>query len=416
MTTKTAARPKRPAMQIYVPPKLRTALERKSSCERLSEPVTANGDLYAETKDVQETKSPQADQHKLPAMQPQLRTAQERQNSCERLSEAAPVNRDLHAETGDVQETKSPQADQHKRPAMQVFLPPQLRIAQEHQSSCENLSEPALVNGDLLAETKDLQEPKLPQTDEHKRLAIHVPLQSQLPTEKERQNSSERLSEPAPVNGDLHAESKDVQETKSPQAEQHKRPAVRTYVPPQLRTAQARPSSSDDSSTSAQPAQTEPSFKSLKIKQKSKEAVAVAEADKLAQKLGTVSVSKATSSESAPAPLISGFEDNGLLVMESWEKPAVVKVPLGVASSKVLLPEPTLNYGELQHIIELYGFPPTLESSHLQTELRGFEDSGFVLKWVDDSHCLAVFSSPTEATTALTQISGILIKVGTPLR
>ncbi|VDM01628.1 unnamed protein product [Schistocephalus solidus] len=244
-------------------------------------------------------------------------------------------------------------APRSKRPAMQVYLPPQLRITQECPSSCDHLSEPASVDEDLHIETKDLQEPN------------------------------------------------------SLQEDQHKHPAARVYVPPQLRIAQAQPIYSDGSSDSGQRAPIDSSSKSLKNKRQSKEPTVETESDELAQRLGAVSVSQATS-EPAPAPVANEF-DNGLLVIESREK-AALKVPLGVASSQVLRPEPPLNYGELQHIIELYDFPPTIDSVHLQTELRGFEDSGFVLKWVDDTHCLVVFSSPTEAATALKQISGILLK------
>ncbi|KAL7063239.1 hypothetical protein AAHC03_02044 [Spirometra sp. Aus1] len=244
-------------------------------------------------------------------------------------------------------------APRPKRPAMQIYLPPQLRISQARPSSCERLSGPASVDETPHLGAKDLQEPKIPQAD------------------------------------------------------QHEHSTARVYVPPQLRVGQAQPSSPEGVSDSVQPTQTEQSSKSLKTKRKPKEVAAEAESDELAQRLEAVSVSKGPSA-SAPAPIANEF-DNGLLVIESREK-AVVKVPLGVPSSQVLRPEPTLNYDELQHVIELYDFPPTIESSHLQAELRGFEDSGFVLKWVDDTHCLAVFSSPTEAATALKQISGILMK------
>ncbi|CAL8085767.1 unnamed protein product [Calicophoron daubneyi] len=69
-----------------------------------------------------------------------------------------------------------------------------------------------------------------------------------------------------------------------------------------------------------------------------------------------------------------------------------------------------INYKEFQHVLELYDFPKDATSADLQAELSGFEDSGFYLKWVDDTHCLAVFSSPTEASRALSQISGICLK------
>ncbi|CAH8495690.1 unnamed protein product [Heterobilharzia americana] len=72
--------------------------------------------------------------------------------------------------------------------------------------------------------------------------------------------------------------------------------------------------------------------------------------------------------------------------------------------------EPTLKLKDFQHILELYNFPKDFKDFHLEAELTGFEDSGFYLKWVDDAHCLAVFSSNNEANRALAQISGLLMK------
>ena len=67
--------------------------------------------------------------------------------------------------------------------------------------------------------------------------------------------------------------------------------------------------------------------------------------------------------------------------------------------------------GAFQHIIELYDFPAHLETMTLESELRPFNDSGFILKWVDDTHCLAVFASAFTAEQALRSISGILVKI-----
>ncbi|KAF8565786.1 Growth inhibition and differentiation protein 88 [Paragonimus westermani] len=79
-------------------------------------------------------------------------------------------------------------------------------------------------------------------------------------------------------------------------------------------------------------------------------------------------------------------------------------------SSEASNREPEIDYERFKHVLELYGFSKELDSADLQAELSGFEDSGFYLKWVDDTHCLAVFSSPSEADRALSQISGILFK------
>ncbi|KAF6775156.1 Growth inhibition and differentiation protein 88 [Paragonimus kellicotti] len=78
--------------------------------------------------------------------------------------------------------------------------------------------------------------------------------------------------------------------------------------------------------------------------------------------------------------------------------------------SEISSKEPEIDYERFKHVLELYGFSKELDSADLQAELSGFEDSGFYLKWVDDTHCLAVFSSPLEAERALSQISGILFK------
>ncbi|BHF57134.1 Coiled-coil domain-containing protein r3hcc1l [Sparganum proliferum] len=315
MTTKTAPRPKRPAMQIYLPPQLRISQARPSSCERLSGPAS--------------------------------------------------VDETPHLEAKNVQEPKSPQADQHKHSVARVYVPPQLRVAQAQLSSREGVS-------DSVQPTQTEQSSKSQKTKQKPK---------EVTAETESDEPAQRLEA--------------VSVAKGPTA------SAPAHV------AQAQPSSREGVSDSVQPTQTEQSSKPPKTKRKPKEVAAEAESDELAQRLEAVSVSKGPPA-STIAPIANEF-DNGLLVIESREK-AVVKVPLGVPSSQVLRPEPTLNYDELQHVIELYDFPPTIESSHLQVELRGFEDSGFVLKWVDDTHCLAVFSSPTEAATALKQISGILMK------
>lgn len=69
-----------------------------------------------------------------------------------------------------------------------------------------------------------------------------------------------------------------------------------------------------------------------------------------------------------------------------------------------------IDYTKFEHVIELFAFRKELTTDDLQAELATFKDSGFYLKWVDDEHCLAVFSSPTEAKRALSQISGLLLE------
>ncbi|VDQ10708.1 unnamed protein product [Trichobilharzia regenti] len=49
-----------------------------------------------------------------------------------------------------------------------------------------------------------------------------------------------------------------------------------------------------------------------------------------------------------------------------------------------------LKLSDFQHIIELYNLSKDIECHHLESELTGFQDSGFHLKWVDDEHCLII--------------------------
>jgi hypothetical protein len=60
------------------------------------------------------------------------------------------------------------------------------------------------------------------------------------------------------------------------------------------------------------------------------------------------------------------------------------------------------NSEEYAHIIEIYDFPSEFKNEHIFNafkELIGNQE--FDLKWVDDTHCLGVFSSASVATTAL---------------
>ena len=49
---------------------------------------------------------------------------------------------------------------------------------------------------------------------------------------------------------------------------------------------------------------------------------------------------------------------------------------------------------EFAHVIEIYNFPSDFKSSELAEVFSPFKNGGFELKWVDDTHCLGVFSSP----------------------
>ncbi|VDQ08682.1 unnamed protein product [Trichobilharzia regenti] len=66
--------------------------------------------------------------------------------------------------------------------------------------------------------------------------------------------------------------------------------------------------------------------------------------------------------------------------------------------------EPPLKLSDFQHIIELHNLSKDVGNYRLESELTGFQGSGFYLKCLDDEHCLAVFSSNDEANRALAQI------------
>lgn len=49
---------------------------------------------------------------------------------------------------------------------------------------------------------------------------------------------------------------------------------------------------------------------------------------------------------------------------------------------------------EFGHVLEIYNFPSEFKSSDLSAVFSPFKSGGFELKWVDETHCLGVFSSP----------------------
>uniref|UniRef100_A0A8D0H7S2 R3H domain and coiled-coil containing 1 n=1 Tax=Sphenodon punctatus TaxID=8508 RepID=A0A8D0H7S2_SPHPU len=66
--------------------------------------------------------------------------------------------------------------------------------------------------------------------------------------------------------------------------------------------------------------------------------------------------------------------------------------------------EAQINEGDFGHVIEIYDFSPSLKTDHLMEAFSEFQDSGFKLQWVDDTHALGVFSSLAAASQALGQI------------
>ncbi|NWX42475.1 R3HC1 protein, partial [Steatornis caripensis] len=60
-----------------------------------------------------------------------------------------------------------------------------------------------------------------------------------------------------------------------------------------------------------------------------------------------------------------------------------------------------LSEGDFGHVTEIYDFSPSLKTEHLLEVFSDFHESGFKIHWVDDTHALGIFSSPSTASQAL---------------
>ncbi|GAA6233602.1 coiled-coil domain-containing protein R3HCC1L [Lates japonicus] len=60
-----------------------------------------------------------------------------------------------------------------------------------------------------------------------------------------------------------------------------------------------------------------------------------------------------------------------------------------------------LSEDELSHIIEIYDFPTEFKTEDLLKLFQCYQQRGFDIKWIDDSHALGLFSSPIAAREAL---------------
>ncbi|KAM7540382.1 hypothetical protein Aperf_G00000025495 [Anoplocephala perfoliata] len=209
-----------------------------------------------------------------------------------------------------------------------------------------------------------------------------------------------------------------------------KRPSLPLYVPPSLRKSHnpqsssscfkndtqdsEKPSVEPDSPehSAIKPCLTSPEFNTSSIASslRSKEPT---ECPNIQQNSSVKDVNSSTSftdltDSLQQLNLNTSFEDFGLYIVGDQQK-EVIKVPAGASTSTYTNP-PHLNYDNLQHIIELYGFPADADSLLIEAELGSFNSSGFILKWVDETHCLAVFSSSLVAEQALKSISGVFMK------
>ncbi|KAF7242071.1 R3H and coiled-coil domain-containing protein 1 [Varanus komodoensis] len=63
--------------------------------------------------------------------------------------------------------------------------------------------------------------------------------------------------------------------------------------------------------------------------------------------------------------------------------------------------EAQINEGDFGHVLEIYEFSPLLKTEHLLDAFAEFQENGFKLQWVDDTHALGVFSSLAAASQAL---------------
>lgn len=60
-----------------------------------------------------------------------------------------------------------------------------------------------------------------------------------------------------------------------------------------------------------------------------------------------------------------------------------------------------LREDELSHIVEIYDFPAEFKMEDLLKLFQGYQQRGFDIQWVDDTHALGLFSSPIAAREAL---------------
>nr|XP_031843204.1 R3H and coiled-coil domain-containing protein 1 isoform X1 [Nomia melanderi] len=100
------------------------------------------------------------------------------------------------------------------------------------------------------------------------------------------------------------------------------------------------------------------------------------------------------------------FDDNGDCL-----DPTLIE-ELTTAVGDVMIEQPKSDYkaytkhievssDEFAHVVEIYNFPSEFKTSDLAAVFSPFKNGGFELKWVDDTHCLGVFSSPLVAAEVL---------------
>lgn len=97
------------------------------------------------------------------------------------------------------------------------------------------------------------------------------------------------------------------------------------------------------------------------------------------------------------------IDENG-----EWLPPQLMD-ELTATVGKVSIQKPRMSYNKYQaaamqafsHVLEIYDFPTAFTTNDLLSVLSDFKDTGFEIKWVDDNHALAVFSSTEIGTLRL---------------
>ncbi|XP_072044128.1 uncharacterized protein [Amphiura filiformis] len=102
------------------------------------------------------------------------------------------------------------------------------------------------------------------------------------------------------------------------------------------------------------------------------------------------------------------FDDKG----ESLKPEEEQELAEGIGKVKVSLKKPkhdyynwqpkdNMDYSAFEHVIEVYDFPADFKTPDLVMSFSDFKNKGFDIKWVDDTHALAIFATPLVAQDAL---------------
>ncbi|XP_075413325.1 R3H and coiled-coil domain-containing protein 1 [Tenrec ecaudatus] len=63
---------------------------------------------------------------------------------------------------------------------------------------------------------------------------------------------------------------------------------------------------------------------------------------------------------------------------------------------------------DLGHVVEIYGFEPSLKTEDLLATFSEFQEKGFKIQWVDDTHALGIFPCLASAAEALSRDFSVL--------